>query len=149
MTRLADLEVSLLVIDEAHCVSSWGHDFRPDYLQLGAAAARLDNPIIALTATAALPVREEIIQQLRMEKPLVIARGFDRPNLYLEAVHHESAEDKRRAIIDQLPQLPAPGILYVSTRRQAEDYAAGLGGTGLRAKAYHAGLRKRVREDVH
>lgn len=81
--KLRSLDISLFVVDEAHCVSSWGHDFRPDYLQLGAIAESLRRPIVALTATAAPPVREEISEQLRMSNPFILGQGFDRSNIRL------------------------------------------------------------------
>ena len=87
--RLAALDICLLVVDEAHCVSSWGHDFRPDYLTLGAVRERLGNPAVAaLTATASPPVRDEIVERLRMTDPLVLVHGFDRPNISLDVRRH-------------------------------------------------------------
>ena len=84
VARLAGLHPSLVVVDEAHCISAWGHDFRPDYLRIGDVLERLGRPVVAaLTATAAPPVREEIVQRLRLRNPLQVIRGFDRPNLHL------------------------------------------------------------------
>ena len=147
--RLAALDVSLLVIDEAHCVSSWGHDFRPDYLQLGTLVQALGCPVLALTATAAPPVRSEIIASLNLREPLVLAHGFDRPNLHLAVQMHVSAEDKRRAVLETVPELPGPGLLYVATRRETEDYAAGLEERGMRAESYHSSRRAKDRKEVH
>ncbi|MGL5860781.1 MAG: DEAD/DEAH box helicase, partial [Phycicoccus sp.] len=88
LDRLARAGVALLVVDEAHCVSSWGHDFRPDYLRLGIAADRLGRPpLLALTATAAPPVRDEIAERLGMSEPRLFVHGFDRPNIHLAARH--------------------------------------------------------------
>jgi ATP-dependent DNA helicase RecQ len=148
-TRVAALDVSFLVIDEAHCVSAWGHGFRPDYLQLGRFARKLHRPVIALTATASAPVRREITEQLRLSDPLVIAQGFDRPNLRLEVVHHAAGPDKERAVSELLPELAGPGLLYVATRRETESYARMLRGRGLKAEAYHSGRRAGDREDIH
>ncbi|CEA09801.1 ATP-dependent DNA helicase RecQ [Arthrobacter saudimassiliensis] len=147
--RLRGLDVSLLVIDEAHCVSAWGHDFRPDYLQLGPLVESLGRPVVALTATAAPPVRAEIIEQLCMREPLQVAQGFDRPNLHLGAGRYVEDEDKRRAILEQVSALPGPGLLYVATRRESEEYAERLQEAGVRADAYHSGRRKDDRERIH
>ncbi|SEC13134.1 ATP-dependent DNA helicase RecQ [Paramicrobacterium humi] len=148
--RLRNSDVSLFVVDEAHCVSAWGHDFRPDYLRLGTIIERLGHPVtLALTATGAPPVREEIVERLGMREPLVLTRGFDRPNLWLGVTRHESEDDKREAVIDQVQELPKPGLVYVATRRAAEEYAQALAERGLRAAAYHAGLPAKERTRVH
>ncbi|MBG6218372.1 superfamily II DNA helicase RecQ [Arthrobacter sp. CAN_A6] len=89
--QLDGLDVSLLVIDEAHCVSAWGHDFRPDYLQLGHLVTTLGCPVLALTATASTPVQQEITERLHLESPLTLVAGFDRPNLFLRVEQHPDA----------------------------------------------------------
>ena len=156
--RLAALNVSLFVVDEAHCVSSWGHDFRPDYLGLGAVRGRLGNPpVAALTATAARPVREEIRTRLQMKDPLVLVHGFDRPNIRLEVIRHQEDKAKRRAVVEQVAELvtgsvpgfAGPGLVYAAKRRDTEKYAEKLVKRGLRAEAYHAGRSKEDRERVH
>lgn len=148
--RLAALDVSLFVVDEAHCVSSWGHDFRPDYLRLGEVRAQLGNPPVAgLTATASPPVRDEIQQRLNMLDPLVLVHGFDRPNIRLEVVRHHQDKDKRRTVTKQAVALKGPGLLYAATRKDTEAYAAELTGLGLRAEAYHAGRKQGERDRVH
>jgi ATP-dependent DNA helicase RecQ len=148
--RLAALNVSLFVVDEAHCVSSWGHDFRPDYLRLGEVRAQLGNPpVAALTATASPPVRDEIQQRLRMKDPLVLVHGFDRPNIRLDVVRHLEDRDKRRAVVEQVADLKGPGLLYAATRKDTETYAAELTERGLRAAAYHAGRKQSERDQVH
>ncbi|KPN16500.1 RecQ family ATP-dependent DNA helicase [Arthrobacter sp. Edens01] len=149
LAQLEDLEVSLVVVDEAHCVSAWGHDFRPDYLQLDVLVRALDKPVVALTATAAPPVRAEILEQLGMRDPVEISLGFDRPNLHLAAGRYEDADDKRRAILDQVARLDSPGLLYVATRRETEEYAEALQQSGLRADAYHAGRSHEDRHLIH
>lgn len=150
--RIAGLGVPLLVVDEAHCVSSWGHDFRPDYLTLGAVRGRLGNPpVAALTATASPPVREEIAERLGMKDPLVLVRGFDRPNISLDVVRHHEEKGKAKAVLEQATALAAdgPGLLYAATRKDTENYAAKLAQGGLRAEAYHAGRSAADRERIH
>ncbi|WLQ05022.1 RecQ family ATP-dependent DNA helicase [Arthrobacter oryzae] len=148
--RLAALDVQLFVVDEAHCVSSWGHDFRPDYLRLGEVREQLGNPpVVGLTATASPPVREEIQQRLHMVDPLVLVHGFDRPNIRLEIIRHHTDKDKRRAVVKQVAELKGPGLLYAATRKDTEAYAAKLSALGLRAAAYHAGRKQRERDRVH
>jgi ATP-dependent DNA helicase RecQ len=150
--RLARAGVALLVVDEAHCVSSWGHDFRPDYLHLGEIVERVGRPpVLALTATGSGPVRDEVIERLRLRDPLVISRGFDRPNLSLAVHRHEDEGEKRRAIIEQVAELTTPGIVYVATRRESERYADEIGVRcpDRTVEAYHAGLRSAERGALH
>lgn len=153
--RLASLRVGLFAVDEAHCVSSWGHDFRPDYLVLGEVIADLGHPpTLAATATGSPPVRAEIVERLGLEQPRLFSHGFDRPNLHLAVQRSESDGEKRAAVIEQASSLPHPGLVYVATRRDAEEYAEALADNarqrgGFRAAAYHAGLAKSEREDVH
>jgi ATP-dependent DNA helicase RecQ len=150
LDELAALDVSLLVVDEAHCIASWGHDFRPDYLALSAVAERLGRPpVLALTATASTPVREEIVQRLAMRDPLVLVGDIDRPAIALEVRRHAEAADKRAAVLDEVVDLPHPGLVYTATRREAEEYAADLAARGLRTAAYHAGLPAHQRDSVH
>ncbi|MFH8249929.1 RecQ family ATP-dependent DNA helicase [Microbacterium sp. B2969] len=148
--RLRTIGVGLLAVDEAHCVASWGHDFRPDYLRLGAVRAALGGPVtVALTATGAQPVRAEIAERLDMSDPLLVVRGVDRPNIDLAVRRETSADEKRDAVIEVVSALPRPGLLYTATRREAEEFAEALGARGLRAAAYHAGLSTRERSDAH
>ncbi|MBG6184310.1 ATP-dependent DNA helicase RecQ [Arthrobacter sp. CAN_A214] len=148
-TQLGRLDVSLLVIDEAHCVSAWGHDFRPDYLQLGHLVTTLGCPVLALTATASTPVQQEITERLHLESPLTLVAGFDRPNLFLQVEQHTDAAGKRKAVVEQVQQLELPGLVYTATRKASETLAAELSDAGLRARSYHSGMRRRNREDVH
>jgi ATP-dependent DNA helicase RecQ len=149
---LADLratEPSLLVVDEAHCISEWGHDFRPDYLQLGAFAERLGRPtILALTATASPPVRREIIERLGMRDPAQVIRGFDRPNLHFAVRRFSDAAGKEEALVEAVAAAPKPGIVYIATRKASEDLATALQAAGVAAEAYHAGLPAKRRGEL-
>ncbi|MEG9248072.1 RecQ family ATP-dependent DNA helicase [Arthrobacter sp. Soc17.1.1.1] len=147
--RLKALDVSLVVVDEAHCVASWGHDFRPDYLQLGHLLRELRAPVVALTATASHPVQAEIVERLHLADPAVIVEGFDRPNLSLEVVQHVEAGDKERAVRDQVLDLDGPGLVYVATKKSADALASDLQERGRRADVYHAGRLKKERQAVH
>ena len=142
LDELAIAHPSLFVVDEAHGISEWGHDFRPDYLRLGAAIDALGHPaVLALTATAAPPVRDEIVERLRLRDPAVFIRGFDRPNIRLSVQRHHDEKRKLHALREHVAAAPPPGIVYVATRRGAEELAADLRADGLRAEAYHAGMR--------
>jgi ATP-dependent DNA helicase RecQ len=148
--RLADVSPSLLVVDEAHCVAAWGHDFRPDYLRLSDVIEQLGHPVVmAMTATASPPVRAEIVHRLGLRDPVEVVRGFDRPNLFLEVVQPRSDEVKRDAVVLRAAGEVKPGIVYTATRKDAESYAAALAELGLRAASYHAGMRAAAREQVH
>lgn len=148
--RLAEVRPSLFVVDEAQCVSSWGHDFRPDYLRLGQAARRLGRPpVLALTATAAPPVRQDIVERLDMDRPRQLVTGFDRPNIRLEARRHLDDAERRRVVVEEAAAAPKPGIVYAATRKDSESYAAELASLGFAAEAYHAGLRAAERRRVH
>ncbi|MDQ0379429.1 RecQ family ATP-dependent DNA helicase [Amycolatopsis thermophila] len=145
LEQLDEIRPSLFVVDEAHCVSAWGHDFRPDYLRLGHAIERLGHPrVLALTATAGGPVRDDIVEHLGLRDPLRVVSGFDRPNLYL-AVHRATDEkDKRAAVLRWVREAPKPGLVYAATRKDSERYAEELG-----AVAYHAGMKAADRKRVH
>src|SRR3954453_22388805 len=148
-----DTAPALFVVDEAHCVSAWGHDFRPDYLRLGGVVEQLGHPtVLALTATAAPPVRAEIVERLDMRDPEVVVAGFDRPEIRLEVDPHPDAHGKQQAVVDRgLAEVGAgraPGIVYSPTRKGPEELAEALAEHGLRARAYHAGLRAAEREET-
>jgi ATP-dependent DNA helicase RecQ len=148
--RLAEAGVSLLVVDEAHCVSAWGHDFRPDYLRIGDVIERLGRPVVvALTATAAPPVRAEIVEKLRMRDPVQVITGFDRPNLRLEVQRFTDPRRKQLAVVEQVLAQPGCGLVYTATRKDTEKYAEALTSKGRTASAYHAGMRAAERERVH
>jgi ATP-dependent DNA helicase RecQ len=148
LEELRQVGVSLFVIDEAHCVSQWGHDFRPDYLRVGPAIEALGHPpVLALTATAAPPVRDEIVAVLGMKDPEIIIRGFDRPNIRLEVDRHFDAHHKRRALLDRVEQAVKPGIVYCATKRHAEEVAEELRDRGVNAEHYHGGLGAKKRSE--
>ena len=149
LEELRETKPSLLVVDEAHCISEWGHDFRPDYLRLGTFAAELGHPtLLALTATASPPVRREIVERLRMDDPAVFVRGFDRPNLHLAVRRFSSERGKERALVEAVAAAKKPGIVYSATRRASEELAAALRKAGVAAEAYHAGLGSKRRGEL-
>ncbi|MCW2614324.1 MAG: recQ 3 [Frankiales bacterium] len=150
LDAVAAAKPSLFVVDEAHCISSWGHDFRPDYLRLHSAVERLGRPpVLALTATASPPVRDEIISRLRLDDPVQVVSGFDRPNLSLEVQAFRDDDQRREAVVLRAMGEAKPGLVYTATRKSAEAYAEALGELGIDAGAYHAGMRAADREDVH
>ncbi|WP_069386044.1 RecQ family ATP-dependent DNA helicase [Cellulosimicrobium cellulans] len=147
---------SLVAVDEAHCVSVWGHDFRPEYLRLGERIDTLDpRPrVIALTATAAPPVREDVAARLHLRDAAVIVRGFARPGIALEVVRAVEDADKRRAVVERVRQEAenGVGIVYVATRRHTTELAEALAdastGRALRVAEYHGGMRRADREEA-
>ena len=145
--RLIASKPSLFVVDEAHCISEWGHDFRPDYLRLGPVIEALGHPVIlALTATAAPSVRDEIVKHLGMREPTIIVKGFDRPNIYLEVRPFDSDANKLNALLDAVEEEEKPGIVYVSTRKHAEQIEAALSDRGVKVVHYHGGMPRKERE---
>ncbi|HEX2176498.1 MAG TPA: RecQ family ATP-dependent DNA helicase [Nocardioidaceae bacterium] len=146
---VAQARPSLFVVDEAHCVSSWGHDFRPDYLRLAPVIERLGHPpVLALTATAAPPTRTDIVERLGMRSHREVVASFDRPNIHLAVSRFQADEDKRQAVVEHVAGAAKPGLVYAATRKDTEAYAESLQDHGLRAAAYHAGLRADDRERV-
>jgi ATP-dependent DNA helicase RecQ len=149
LQEVADAGPSLFVVDEAHCISEWGHDFRPDYLKLGVVAEAIGRPpILALTATASPPVRDEILARLGMREPEVIVRGFDRPNIWFGVERFHDGGAKHRALIERVAAEPKPGIVYAATRRLAEELAEELAEHGVSAISYHGGMRRRERNEA-
>ncbi len=146
---LKEAGVSLFVVDEAHCVSMWGHDFRPDYLRLGAAIDNLGHPrVLALTATASQRVRDEIVGRLHMRDPLVLAQGFDRPNIYLRVDRFEGESEKRDALAHRVRWSEGSGIVYTGTRRAAEEIMRALENEGISSLFYHGGMKATERQEV-
>ena len=147
---LAHTEIGLLAVDEAHCISQWGHDFRPDYLHLAAARAQMGSPTtVALTATATPEVQQDILKHLGLPQARRIVTGFNRPNLTLEVRYTPNVEDKLRFLHRFLSENTGAGILYVGTRREAEEVADFAREVVRRpARAYHAGLEDDVRTEI-
>jgi len=147
--RLAALNVSLLAVDEAHCVSEWGHDFRPSYLRLGRVRSLLRNPpIAALTATATEEVRRDIIRQLRLHQPHVLVTGFDRRNLHWHVLRAKNESEKDRMLLKLLKGREGSSIVYASTRKSVDALTSLLRGSGVPSVGYHAGLVDRERKSI-
>lgn len=143
---IAGAPVRLFAVDEAHCISRWGHDFRPDYLRLGEAARGLGRPqIIALTATATPQVRDDIVKQLGLERPRIFVAGFDRPNLRLQVVHVKSERDKLHAATRIVSEALGAGIIYAATRKGVEQISSRLKVAGFEIEPYHAGMNDQER----
>ena len=141
--------VSLFVVDEAHCISEWGHDFRPSYLNIGPTIEHLGHPVVlAMTATASREVRDEIEKRLGLRKAKMLVHGFDRPNIYLRVDHFEKADQKLEALVHRVNWAPKPGIVYVGTRKNAETVMQSLSEAGVKAAFYHAGLNAKEREQI-
>jgi ATP-dependent DNA helicase RecQ len=150
MTALRQAAPSLVVIDEAHCISSWGHDFRPDYRRLGDMVTQLGRPpVLALTATAAPPVRTDIVDQLDLHDPTVVVAGFERPNIRLDVVSVADPEEGRATVEQVALSESGTGLVYVATRDETEELAAALDRPQRPALAYHAGLSASQRTAVH
>jgi ATP-dependent DNA helicase RecQ len=150
-SAISRVKIGLFAIDEAHCISQWGHDFRPDYLRLAEVHRTLGAPTtIALTATATKQVQQDILEQLQLDKAGVFVYGFERPNLFLEVFDARSKQDKldrMRALITHV-QEEGTSLIYCATRKQVEEVADELLGMGLRASAYHAGLSDNERARI-
>jgi ATP-dependent DNA helicase RecQ len=139
----------LFVVDEAHLISQWGHDFRTDYMRLGAQAQALEAPVrMALTATAALPVRQEIGRRLGLREPEVVIGNFDRPHIELSARRVASVEEKHRELEQAAAELAGAGIVYAATHAGAEEAQDVLAAAGHRVTLYHAGRSARARHDA-
>jgi ATP-dependent DNA helicase RecQ len=157
---------SLFVVDEAHCISEWGHDFRPEYMRLGAVLDEFGKPgkgsgsgggngkkgtrprVLALTATAAPQVRDDIVKRLDMRSARVVVRGFDRPNIRLAVEKCDDEITRRKAIRAFAVRSQRPGLVYTTTRREAEEIAEDLRNADIRAAVYHAGMKGPEREQA-
>src|SRR5215467_9491895 len=150
LAEVAALRPALVAVDEAHCISTWGYDFRPDYLALGHAIRALGRPpVVALTATASPPVRDDIAARLGLRNPVLVLGGLDRANLFLEAVHCPTEEHRTKRLLALIAQSPGSGIVYVPTRRAAEELAGRLVAAGVPAAHYHGGMAAGLRRSRH
>lgn len=138
------LDVSFIVVDEAHCISQWGYDFRPDYLRIGELRERIDAPVIAVTATATPSVAQDIMERLGFREKLLLKSGFERPNLSYIV---RQVEDKYSQILNVCNGVPGTGIVYARNRRKCEELSAFLRAQGVSASFYHAGLGGQARAE--
>lgn len=147
---LRDMHISLFAIDEAHCISQWGHDFRPEYAQMGILHQQFPHvPIIALTATADKITREDIIRQLHLNHPRTFISSFDRPNLSLTVKRGYQQKEKSKTILDFIARHPEEsGIIYCMSRSKTESVAQMLQKQGIRTAVYHAGLSPSLRDEA-
>jgi ATP-dependent DNA helicase RecQ len=149
LEHLQSAKISLIAIDEAHCISQWGHDFRPDYLELGRVIEALGHPpTIAMTATASPEVRAEIVDRLGLHQPRIFVRGFDRPNISLRVDTFPNTDQKCESLMRRVEFADKPGIVYASTHKGAESLAADLLHRGVEAVFYHGGLKAKDREAI-
>ena len=147
---LQESKIDLFCIDEAHCISEWGYDFRPAYRDLALAAEIMGRPpILALTATATEAVRRDVAVELGLDDPLVVARGFDRPNLHFAVERVPDPERRGRRLVRLLTEdVGSPAVVYCATRREAEETALVLLEHGVAAGHYHGGMERKLREEV-
>lgn len=141
---IQEMNVSFIVVDEAHCISQWGYDFRPDYLEIGKLREMVDTPVIALTATATPQACEDIMERLGFKEKCLIKSGFERPNLSYVV---RRTEDKLGQLLNICNGVPGTGIVYVRNRKKTEELAAFLASNGVSSSFYHAGLGTDSRSD--
>ncbi|HUH08024.1 MAG TPA: RecQ family ATP-dependent DNA helicase [Egibacteraceae bacterium] len=154
---LADAPIDLFCVDEAHCISEWGFDFRPAYRDLASAAEVMGSgrrpdgdrpPILALTATAPEAVRNDVASELKLRDPVLVARGFDRPNLHFSVVRVTDPDRRERQLAKLLAEIPTPAVVYCTTRRESEATALALLELGVGAGHYHGGMERGLRDEV-
>lgn len=146
-------DTRLFCVDEAHCISEWGFDFRPAYRELAGVCEMMGRPpVLALTATAPEAVRRDIASELSLPDPVVVARGFDRPNLHFSVVRVTDPDRRHRQLVQVLQEVAKPAVVYCTTRREAEEAALALyelaGDTGMTAGHYHGGMERPLRREV-
>ena len=141
---VSEMNVSYIVVDEAHCISQWGYDFRPDYLQIGKLRELVDAPLIALTATATPKVADDIMTRLGFQEKCLLKSGFERPNLSYIV---RQCEDKLGQLLNICSSVAGTGIVYVRSRKKTEELAAFLSSNGISSSFYHAGLGQESRSD--
>ena len=147
--KLKNIHLSLIVIDEAHCISQWGFDFRPDYLRIGEFFESVNRPnILALTATADNKVIEDIICYLQLENPVIHRHSLDRPNISFSIIKLKAQLDKTTWISERVHETTGPGIIYVSSRRRADELSSFLTQQGVSVASYHAGMEQMDRSFV-
>ncbi|MGM0588358.1 MAG: RecQ family ATP-dependent DNA helicase [Bacteroidota bacterium] len=144
------LPISLVAIDEAHCISEWGHDFRPEYRQIKEHLADLPSEVrwVALTATATPEVRDDIVASLNFDQPNVISKGFDRPNLHWWVIEAQNKKEYIQRVVSRQADSQHSGLIYAGTRRACDELAQWLSDQTVPTKAYHAGLDKEVRNRI-
>lgn len=146
---LADAPVRLFCVDEAHCISEWGYDFRPAYRELATATDHMGGPpVIALTATAPEAVRRDVARELRLRDPVLVARGFDRSNLHFRVVRVTDPDRRDRQLAKVLAEIGTPAVVYCTTRREAQETALALLAEGVAAGHYHGGMERSLRDEV-
>jgi ATP-dependent DNA helicase RecQ len=149
LNALRKQPISLVAVDEAHCISEWGHDFRPDYLRIQKALDILGRPqVIALTATATERVREDIVQQLKLRSPRQFITGFDRKNLFFEVAQVDQAKEKMALLTNRLENLSGGALVYTGTRKGVEALVGHLRRAGIDASGYHAGMEEEDRNRI-
>ncbi len=146
---LRETEVTLFCVDEAHCISEWGFDFRPAYRELAAARDIMGGPpVLATTATAPEAVRADVAAELKLIDPVLVARGFDRTNLHFSVIHVTDPDRRDRQLAQLLENVEFPAVVYCTTRREAQETALALLEHGIAAGHYHGGMERAVRDEV-
>jgi len=149
MRLINKLDVSFIAVDEAHCISQWGHDFRPSYLKISQIAHQIGRPpIVALTATATRHVQQDILKQLDLHEPAIVVKGFDRPNLKLFAVELNGEKEKSQELIRIVSSVKGSGIVYVATQKMVTHVCELLQSSRINCVGYHGGMDKHERNNA-